>query len=185
MAQRCAGVMNYRLYIAHQFQKLKFRAWACLPPQVLSVYCFFSSHSLIHLWLSQGSRRPLSLCSEMASQGLAPTTSWCPWCCLLPQEPLCHQQFLELSTDVSRDLRFHLLRYHFTSEPPCLDPYILGVILVHVLLFQWHLCGVLALPLISLTLGLHISDYAQSWLIDQFFLFFPVLCPSTDSSEIS
>lgn len=174
MTQHCAGVMNYTLYIAHQFQKLKFRAWAFFPPQVLSVYYFFFFHSLLqHRWYSWDPRRPLSLCSQ-----------WCIGnCCALPVSrglpfaprpsvsPATPQVEPQASRGISR--LFTCSGMCFTSESSCLDPYILSVIFLDLAPLwvtpMWTTCLAFESPWL---LG-YISQIMHSlWLIDQFFLFF-------------
>ena len=99
----------------------------------------------------------------------------CPWCCLLPQELLYQQQFLGLSRRLPRGLQvFLLLRsaLHFWA------------VLSGSLHSQCHiprLCPFLSdtyvdcvpCPWISLTPGLHISDYAQSVAHRPILYFFP------------
>lgn len=185
MAQRCAGVVNYRWHIAHQFQSLKFGAWAFSPPQALSVcYFFFPAAWFSHLWYSRGSRRPWRLCSEVAYQDLASTTR-------VPGVAFCPKNFCISSSSsgwaagflgVSRF--FSCSGVHFTSEPSCLDPYILSVIFLDFAPFwvtpMWTACLALEFPWL---LGCISQIMHSLWLIDQFFIFSPVLC--TLSSEIS
>ena len=175
MAQHCAGVMNYTLYIAHQFQKLKFRAWAFFPPQVLSVYYFFFSQPTSALMVLV---RP-----QEASELVFWVMHWEPLCIkCAPRVAFCPNAFCVTSSSSawapgsSRDPQVsHLLRnaLHFwillsgSLRSQCLIP---------------RLCSFLSdtcvdnLPClwISLTSGLHISDYAQSVAHRPVLPFFPL-----------
>lgn len=187
MAQHCAGVVNYRWHIAHQFQSLKFGSWAFFPPQALSVCYFFfppQPDSVIY----GTCEAPGGLCVCVLKWHIR---TWRPLPMSLVLPLVCPKNFCVTSNSsgwaadflgISRF--FTCSGMHFTSEPSCRDPYILSVIFLDFAPFwvtpMWTACLALEFPWL---LG-YISQIMHSlWLIDQFFLFSLVLC--TLSSEIS
>lgn len=176
MAQHCAGVMNCRLYIAHQFQKLKFRAWAFFPPQVLSVYYFFffPTAYFSHWWHSWDPRRPLSLCSEwcIGKRCALPVSRGLPFAPRPSVSPATPQVEPQASLGISRFFTCSGMR--FTSEASCLDPHILSVIFLDFAPFwgtpMWTTCLAFEFPWL---LG-YISQIMQSVAHKPILPFFPL-----------
>lgn len=136
----------------------------------------FFFHSLFqHWWFSCDPRRPLSLyCEWCIGNHCALNVPWgLPFAPRPSVSPATPQVGPQAPLGISRFSTCSGMR--FTSESSCLDPYILSVIFLDFAPFwvtpMWTTCLAFEFPWL---LG-YISQIMHSlWLIDQFFLFFPL-----------